>query len=163
MLDIVYSTDAFRRNGHSDKTEFALDEYEVLVAQYPSDLLPPSPPEPTLDEVKARKIMELQMAFDAECAAGTKTSIGPVMMTADKDRAAVKEILEVTEEAGLPAIPLIVEADGTRHSNEYTLEQGKKMLLEMRQAMFAAYEKLGMLTSTVLAARTKTGVEKVKW
>lgn len=117
---------------------------------------------PSLESIKAMKTDELRSACEAEYVAGVETSSGLKMMFAEKDLTKVDGIVRFAELQGSATVPLLVEADGTTHT-DITVDDGKAILSEMFAASLAAYRKLALKTAAIEAAATMEQVEAVTW
>lgn len=154
VIEQVREDGAIRRvdSDHAGYVEWAASNVVPEVAYQP----------PSLESLKAAKLAEIRSACEAGYVAGVLTSSGLTMMYAEKDLTKVDGVIRFAELQGLDVVPLLVEADGTTHT-DITVADGKAILAEMFAASLAAYQKLALTTAAIEAATTAEQMEAVTW
>ena len=92
---------------------------------------------PTLEQQRASKLAEIEIACTAAQEAGVLTTPGLTMKFGVNDCTLVDGIVRYAELKGLSTIPKLIEADGTEHT-DVSLADGQVIRLEQFEAAYAA-------------------------
>ena len=147
---------------HFQGVDYTPEAFAEFQAGHPEAFLPPVPPAPTLEEVKAGKVFALEQACRASQEAGVQTSKGLKMRFGQEDIVLVDGVVRYAELKGLSVVPKLVEADGTIHA-DIPLADGQVIRLEQFEAGYQADEKLRALKAQVQSAETAEAVAAINW
>ena len=147
---------------HFQGVDYTPEDFATFAAAHPEAFLPPPPPVPTLDQVKAGKLEDLEQACRASQEAGVQTSKGLKMRFGQEDIVLVDGVVRYAELKGLSVVPKLIEADGTIHA-DIPLADGQVIRLEQFEAGYQADEKLRALKTQVQAAETAEAVQAINW
>jgi len=147
---------------HFQGVDYTPEAFAEFQSAHPEAFLPPAPAVPTLEEVKAGKVWELEQACRASQEAGVQTSKGLKMRFGQEDIVLVDRVVRYAELKGLSVVPKLIEADGTIHT-DIPLADGQVIRLEQFEAGYQADEKLRALKAQVQAAETTEAVAAIKW
>ena len=112
----------------------------------------PTPPQPSLDERKASKLLDLSAAFDAHVKGAFTTSQGYLMQFSPDDSLKVQGSILLMEESG-ERVGYLVQADNVLIP-DVPLETIKKVFVEMLNAYSLCYTKKQEYRAVISACET---------
>ena len=112
----------------------------------------PTPPPPSLDDLKAAKLVDLSAAFDAHVKGAFTTSQGYLMQFSPADSLPVPPSLPLMEESG-ERVGYLVQADNVLIP-DVPLETIKKVFVEMLTAYSLCYAKKQEYRAVISACKT---------
>ena len=147
---------------HFQGVDYTPEAFAEFQQAHPEAFLPPVPPVPTLEEVRAGKVFALEQACRASQEAGVQTSKGLKMRFGQEDIVLVDGVVRYAELKGLSVVPKLIEADGTIHA-DIPLADGQVIRLEQFEDGYQADEKLRALKAQVQSATTAEAVSAIQW
>ena len=124
---------------------YALEHPDEVTEQTP-------PPQPSLDDLKASKFLDLSAAFDAHVKGAFTTSQGYFMQFSPDDSLKVQGSILLMEESG-ERVGYLVQADNVLIPN-VPLETIKKVFVEMLNAYALCYAKKQEYRAVISACKT---------